>query len=51
VIFQHDEATLRRFLEEKAGAWTREGMPFHLWLTSPACEVLDIDLRDEPGVG
>ena len=42
VIFQHDEETIRRFLRDKLDAWTREGIPFHLWLTSPACEVLDI---------
>jgi hypothetical protein len=41
-IFQHDEDTIRRFLAHKLDAWTREGMPFHLWLTSPACEVLDV---------
>jgi hypothetical protein len=41
-IFQHGEDTIRRFLSEKLDAWMREGMPFHLWLTSPACEVLDV---------
>lgn len=41
-IFQHDESTLRRFLAEKQLAWQREGVPFHIWLTSPACEVLDV---------
>ena len=41
-IFPHDEDTIRRFLQEKISAWSREGMPFHLWLTSPACEVLDV---------
>jgi hypothetical protein len=34
VIFQHDEATYHRFLRDKLAAWSREGMPFHLWLTS-----------------
>jgi hypothetical protein len=30
------------FLTEKWVAWQREGVPFHLWLTSPALEVLDV---------
>jgi hypothetical protein len=42
VIFQHDEDTIRRFLREKSAAWAREGMPYHLWLTSPAYEILDV---------
>jgi hypothetical protein len=42
IIFQHDEEIYRRFLREKLAAWSREGMPFHLWLTSPAHEVLDV---------
>jgi hypothetical protein len=42
IIFQHDEEIYRRFLREKLAAWSREGMPFHLWLTSPADEVLDV---------
>ena len=41
-IFQHDEETYRRFLREKFAAWSREGVPFHLWLTSPAYEILDV---------
>ena len=41
-IFQHDDSLIRRFVERKGGAWRREGCPFHLWLTSPACEVLDV---------
>jgi hypothetical protein len=39
---QHDEALIQRFLTEKLAAWHREGVPFHLWLTSPALEVLDV---------
>lgn len=42
VIFQHDEETIQKFLREKLAAWSREGMPFHLWFTSPAYEVLDV---------
>ncbi len=39
---QHGEALIQRFLTEKLAAWHREGVPFHLWLTSPALEVLDV---------
>lgn len=38
---QHGEERIRMFLTEKWAAWQREGVPFHLWLTSPALEVLD----------
>jgi hypothetical protein len=41
-IFRHDEEAYRRFLREKLAAWSREGMPFHLWFASPAYEVLDV---------
>ena len=39
---QHGEERIRMFLTEKWAAWQREGVPFHLWFTSPALEVLDI---------
>jgi hypothetical protein len=41
-IYQHDESLIQRFVEGKTEAWLREGCPFHLWLTSPACEILDV---------
>ena len=41
-IFPHDEALIDRFIERGRQAWLHEGCPFHLWMTSPACEVLDI---------
>jgi hypothetical protein len=41
-IFQHGAATLRHFMTQKLAAWQREGVPFHIWLTSPACEILDL---------
>jgi hypothetical protein len=41
-IYQHDESLIHRFIEGKTEAWLREGCPFHLWLTSPACEILDV---------
>ena len=41
-IYQHDERLIQRFMQDKTQAWLREGCPFHLWLTSPACEILDV---------
>ena len=29
-------------MTEKLAAWQRKGVPFHIWLTSPACEILDV---------
>jgi hypothetical protein len=42
VRFKHDEDLVARFLALKEDAWLREGLPFHLWLTSPALEILDV---------
>lgn len=41
-IYQHDEQLIQRFVEGKTPVWLHEGCPFHLWLTSPACEILDV---------
>jgi hypothetical protein len=41
-IYQHDERLIHRFIEGNTDAWLEEGCPFHLWLTSPACEILDV---------
>jgi hypothetical protein len=41
-IYQHDERLIQRFIEGNTDAWLAEGCPFHLWLTSPACEILDV---------
>ena len=41
-FFKQDEETIQRFLRGKLAAWHREGIPFHLWLTSPVGEVVDI---------
>jgi hypothetical protein len=41
-ICQHDERLIQRFIEGNTDAWLEEGCPFHLWLTSPACEILDV---------
>ncbi len=41
-LFQHDEQLIHRFIEGKTQAWQEEGCPFHMWLTSPACEILDV---------
>src|SRR5580692_1607442 len=43
-ICQHDERLIQRFIEGNTDAWVEEGCPFHLWLTSPACEILDVTL-------
>jgi hypothetical protein len=40
--FQHGAELVTRFLAQKDEAWRREGLPFHLWLTSPALEILDV---------
>ena len=42
VILQHDEWLIRRFLKDGREAWLGEGCPFHLWLASPACEIVDV---------
>ncbi len=39
---QRQRALIQRFIDDKTEAWLREGCPFHLWLTSPACEILDV---------
>lgn len=41
-IHQHDERVIQRFIEGNTDAWLEEGCPFHLWLTSPACEIIDV---------
>jgi hypothetical protein len=41
-IYQHDESLIQRFVHGKTQAWLNEGCPFHLWLTSPACEIVDV---------
>jgi hypothetical protein len=41
-IYQHDERLIQRFIEGNTDAWLEEGCPFHLWMTSPAFEILDV---------
>jgi hypothetical protein len=41
-LCQHDEQLIQRFIEGNTQAWLDEGCPFHLWLTSPAFEILDV---------
>ena len=41
-LCQHDERLIQRFIEGNTDAWLEEGCPFHLWLTSPAFEILDV---------
>ena len=43
------EETIRRFMSDKLVAWQREGVPFRVWLTSPACEVIDVSFAVHPG--
>ena len=43
-VFRHGERDLRAMLREGAAAWQPDGLPLHVWLTSPACEVLDVTL-------
>ena len=31
-------------LRDGLGSFRQEGIPLHVWLTSPACEVLDVTL-------
>jgi hypothetical protein len=40
--FQHDEDLIACFLALKEEAWRRKGLPFHIWLTSPALEIIDV---------
>jgi hypothetical protein len=40
--FWHDEELISRLIARKEEAWGRLGLPFHLWLTSPALEILDV---------
>ena len=41
-ILQHDDRLIHRFIGGGTQAWLDEGCPFHLWMTSPACEILDV---------
>ncbi len=36
------EDLIARFLALEEEAWRREDLPFHIWLTSPALEILDV---------
>ena len=39
---KHGDEKIKIFLTEKMMAWMREGVPFHLWFTSSAQEILDV---------
>ena len=41
-IFQLGDDLIRRFMRDKKDAYAREGLPFHVWLTSPSLEILDL---------
>ena len=41
-IFQLGDDLIHRFMRDKKDAYAREGLPFHVWLTSPSLEILDL---------
>jgi hypothetical protein len=41
-IYKHGDEQIVRFLRDKKAAYDREGVPFHVWLTSPSLEILDL---------
>jgi hypothetical protein len=47
--WKHGYEAIRRFMTDKLVAWRREGVPFQIWLTSPACEVLDVTFAMNQG--
>jgi hypothetical protein len=48
-LCQHDERLIQYFIEGNTQAWLDEGCPFHLWLTSPAFEILDVTFAMNSG--
>lgn len=42
--YEHGEELIARLLKHGLGAFATEGLPLHVWLTSAACEVLDVTL-------
>jgi hypothetical protein len=32
----------RQVCTDKVAAWQRDGVPFHVWLISQACEILNV---------
>lgn len=42
--YRHDDAFIEKLVKEGAGRFLTEGLPLHVWLSSPACEVLDVTL-------
>jgi hypothetical protein len=43
-LYRHDEQLLRTLLRSGIADYPPYGIPLHVWLTSPACEVLDVTL-------
>lgn len=43
-VYEHDERLLTSLLKGHAVDFQVAGLPIHCWLTSPACEVLDVTL-------
>lgn len=42
--YQHGDDLLQRLLRDGVSPFFGKGIPLHAWLTSPACEVLDVTL-------
>ena len=42
--YRHSEELLRTMIRDGFASFQPEGLPLHVWLTSPACEVLDVTL-------
>jgi hypothetical protein len=47
--YAHGEARLRQLLKDGRAA-LKDGVPMHVWLTSPACEILDVTLPTTLGL-
>ena len=43
-LYRHDEQLLKTMLRDGIATYQPDGIPLHVWLTSPACEVLDVIL-------
>ena len=43
-LYRHNDRMLRTMLREGIACHQLDGIPLHVWLTSPACEVLDVTL-------
>jgi hypothetical protein len=44
IHYQHDQALLKKLLQKDASVDTSRGLGLHVWLTSPAFEIIDVCL-------